>query len=121
MSLTLVILFVPLMIAWSLFPAILLLVYYFVTGDEELGSLRSWAVFAAAIVLQIMGMIVRPPGFSISFSRFLLPVLLAVVALIPVYVYLRVKQRRSILVAFVIFAITHGLLRLVIFALGNVG
>jgi hypothetical protein len=121
MSLTLVILFVPLMIAWSLLPAILMLVYYFVTGDEELGSLRSWAVFAVAIVLQIAGMIIRPPGYSEAFSRFVLPVLLAVVALIPVYVYLRVKQQRSILVAFVIFAITHGLLRLAIFALGNVG
>jgi hypothetical protein len=69
MSLTLVILFVPLMIAWSLLPAILMLVYYFVTGDEELGSLRSWAVFAVAIVLQIAGMIIRPPGYSEASGR----------------------------------------------------
>jgi hypothetical protein len=121
MSLTLVILFVPLAIAWSLLPAILVLVYYFVTGDEELGSVRSWAVFAVAIVLQVVAMIIRPPGFSESFSRFVLPALLAVVAFIPVYVYLRVRQQRSILVAFAIFALTHGLLRLAIYALANAG
>ncbi len=120
MSLTLVILFVPLVIAWSLLPAIVILVYYFVTGDEELRSPRSWAVFAAAIVLQIAGMIIWPPGYSTAFSRFVLPVLLVVVALIPVYVYLRVRRQRSILVAFVIFALTHGLLRLAIYALGTV-
>ena len=121
MALTLVILFVPLMLAWSLLPAILVFVYYFATGDEKLGSFRSWAVFAAAIVLQVAGMIVRPPGYNATFSRFVLPAFLAVVALIPVYVYLRVKRQRSILIAFAIFVITHGLLRLVIFALGNVG
>lgn len=121
MSLTLVIIFVPLMIAWSLLPTIAILVNYFLIADEELRSPRSWGVFAAAIVLQIAGMMVRPPGFSATFGRFVLPALLAVVALVAVYIYLRGTQHRSILVAFAIFALTHGLSRLVIYALGNVG
>jgi hypothetical protein len=121
MSLMLVVLFVPLVFAWSLIPAILILGYYFVTGDEALGSPRSWAVFASSVFLQIVGMIIRPPGFSAAFGRFVLPVLLAALAFIPAYVYLRTRRQRSILIAFAIFTLTHGLLRLIFYALSTVG
>jgi hypothetical protein len=120
MSLTLLVIFVPLMIAWSLLPGTLVLVNYFLTRDEDLGSLRSWGIYATAVVLQIAGMMVRPPGISGPFTRYVLPIFLAGVALAVAYINLRVKQQRSILIAFAIFALTHGLLRMVIYALGTI-
>jgi hypothetical protein len=120
MSLTLVIGFAPLMIAWSLLPAIWVLIYYFISHEEDLRSLRSWGVFAVAVALQIGAMMVVSPGGSGAFGRFILPALLAAVVLVGVYIYINAKRGRSILVAFLIFTLTHGLLRLVIYALGNI-
>lgn len=121
MSLTLVIVFAPLMIAWSLLPAVWALIYYFVTRREDLSSLHSWGALALAVVLQIGAMMAVSPGTNGAFSRFILPLLLAVLALVGVYIYISIKRGRSILIAFLIFALTHGLLRLVVYALSTVG
>lgn len=121
MSLTLVIFFLPLMLAWILPPAVWIFAYFFATHDETLWSLRSWAALSVAVLLQVVAMITLTPGVSGGFSHFILPVLLAVVALIGVYIYAGVMRRRSLLVATLIFALTHGLLRLIVYALSNAG
>ncbi len=77
--------------------------------------------FAVAVALQVGAMMAVTPGVTGTFSRFILPLLLAVVALGGVYIYVGVKRGQSILAAFFIFALTHSLLRLVIYALSSVG
>jgi len=119
MSLTLMIAFLPLMFAWGLLPTMWVLVYFFVTHDDDLRSLQARGALAGAVVLQIGAMMTVAPGVQGAFNRFVLPILLAAVALIGVYIYARVKRGQSLLVAFFIFALTHGLLRLAIYTLGS--
>jgi len=126
-SLSLVILFLPLLFLWALVPMTFLVIYSVVTYRVELSERSTRWALAIAILLQVLVSGLIAPGSSMIqweglpsvtttfLVRWGLPVALAVVALGVMFLYWRRAQAPLLLQAFIIFSVTHGLLRLAFF------
>lgn len=113
MKLLLVIGFAPLIVVWSFVPLAWLIVFYLLTGRQELSEPGTWIALSVAFLLQVAAMV----GFSFVgglFFKWVLPVVLAGAAILATFTYLRYTKSKSVFGAFFAFALIHGLLRLAI-------
>jgi hypothetical protein len=113
----------PFLIVWGIVPLVIVLVYFFATGQDELAEQRSWWVLGLACLVQVLIMMFLSPDnvYLSTFWRFSLPIFLAVPALLVLYFVTVRWKMRSLFVAFILFVFIHGLLRLFVFAFIVVG
>ncbi|MFQ5947029.1 MAG: hypothetical protein ACE5NC_12420, partial [Anaerolineae bacterium] len=118
--------FLPFMlIGWVAVPLAGLILFFLWTGDETLIAPSSWLVLALAILLETVAMAYLLPSARIAPSeaavqawlgRWGMPLLVALPAGGALALYLRRSERPSLFAAFLVFALTHGTLRLAILA-----
>jgi hypothetical protein len=108
----------PFLFVWGIVPFIIVLVYFYATGQDVLAEPRSWLVLGLACLVQVLIMMFLSPDnvYLSTFWRFSLPVLLAVPALLVLYLVTIRWKMRSLFLAFALFVVIHGLLRLFVFA-----
>jgi hypothetical protein len=119
---------------WT-FPAMVwVVVFFIVTGREEMARSRTKVGFAVAVLLYVGVKILLlpglyigtpflhqvPPGWAVALG-IAVPTLMLCVALAAVYIYARKAERATIFVAFFVFALTDVVLTLVLYAPGFFG
>ena len=118
--------FLPFMlIGWVAVPLAGLILFFLWTGEEELVAASSRLVLALAILLETVSMAYLVPSARIGPSatsltgwlgRWETPLLVAIPAGGALVLYLRWSERPSLFPAFLVFALTHGTLRLALLA-----
>ena len=121
-NLLLVILYTPLIATWVAPALAWLLVFFVATGDERLSGGRSWAALATAVGIETVAMAYLPPAtlaelpwteyIPSALARWAAPIPLAGAASLAALGYGRRRGRRSMFLAFFIFAGIHTVLRI---------
>ena len=109
----------PFLIVWAVLPLVIILVYFFATGQDTLAERRTWIVLAVAFLSQIVIMILLSPDnqFLSAFWRFALPLLLALPPILTLHLLISRLKLRGLFPAFFLLILSHGLLRLITVAL----
>jgi hypothetical protein len=120
---------VPIVAIWNLPPIIWLILFYMVSGQEELDQIGAKLGMLVTIIIYVASKLLFLPGLSAG-TPFLyqvssgttatlttaVPVAMLILALGAIYLYARRSDRASIFKAYLIFAIADGLLTIVLYA-----
>jgi len=120
---------VPIVAIWNLPPIIWLILFYMVSGQEELDQIGAKLGTLVTIIIYVASKLLFLPGLSAG-TPFLyqvssgtaatlttaVPVAMLILALGALYLYARRSDRASIFKAYLVFAVTDGLLTVVLYA-----
>lgn len=121
--------FILLVIAWGLVSIVFIGIFYIVMGGED--SLNVGKVKIALIIAIILYYIVKllltpsyllfPPFLDLIPAKFIsiwirtLPIIIFLVSLATLFIYLKKSEAKSLIVAFIIFIFTDGVLTVILY------
>jgi len=108
-----------LVIYWSLAPLGWLLLYLLFSGREHLTTAGTWVALGVSVLLEVVSTYLYYPHRSRMPPALepIAPLATAAVGLLPMMLYLRKRDEKSLFGAFFVFAIVHGLLQVICFVL----
>lgn len=120
---------VPIAIMWN-FPSVMwVILFYIFRGEDDLSQLGAKIAMIIAIIIHSAAKLVFLPGLSAgtpflqqlprqwaNVTYLAVPVLILVLALTAAYIYIRRSERATLFIAYLVFAITDGLLTVLLYA-----
>ncbi|MBI2845109.1 MAG: hypothetical protein HYX86_01040 [Chloroflexi bacterium] len=121
-SLSLILLYLPLLLAWIVLPLFGILVFYLVTGSGDLSKISAKFILVAASLFYLLAVMAYPPsrGQELWWEA-RLEIVTGGLALGIAALYLWRSQIRSLLATFLLFAFSQGVLRLAFHILSSQG
>ncbi len=125
--------FLPMLLLWFLLPFAWLVVFAIFRPDSDLRQRAGWIGLGIAVALYFASKLFLVPSF-LSYAPLLgvvsphwrnvvyigFPILIALLGMLAMRVYIRRSDRRIILVAFAVFALTDSLLSLMLYMPGAI-
>ena len=122
---------VPIALIWNIVPVIWLFLFYVLSGREELkhisaklGLLVALLFYAASKLVLLPGLTAgvpffyRSPGRIAGIAAIVVPIVLFVLALGATLFYVRRAERATLFKGYLVFALTDGLLTVLLYAPG---
>lgn len=102
---------------WALVPLVWLAGYHLVTGQETVGSRSAALALGAAGLLELLCTYLVYPYRQLMplLLQWVLPAATAAAGVLVAWLYLHRREEWSLFGAFFVFALTHGLLQMVVF------